>query len=75
MTVSTLYPVVVLNPISGCGTEVEVGIHYLLRCPNYLHERKILLKNIKSIFPNILEQSDYLTIMFFTLVIPVSITL
>ena len=42
----------------SCGVEVETTDHFLLHCPNYLHERKFLLDNIKSVFPNILEQSD-----------------
>ena len=46
-----------LNPICSCGTEVETTAHYLLHCANYLHERKILLDNIISVFPDILEQS------------------
>ena len=45
-----------LNPICSCGIEVETTAHFLLHCPNYLHERKTLLDNIKSDLPNILEQ-------------------
>ena len=33
------------NPIYSCGIEVEATAHYLLHCPNYLNERKILLDN------------------------------
>ena len=44
-----------LNPICRCDTEVERTTHY---CPNFLHERETLLDNIKSVLPNILEQSD-----------------
>ena len=47
-----------LNPICSCGIEVETTAHFLLHCPNYLHERKTLLDNIKSVLPNIFEQSD-----------------
>ena len=42
----------------SCGIEVETTVHYLLHCPNYLHERKTLLSDIKSTLPNILEQND-----------------
>ena len=47
-----------LNPICSCGTEAETNADYLFHCPNYLHEWKALLNNIKSVFSNILEQSD-----------------
>ena len=46
------------QPMCTCGIEVETTAYYLPRCPNYLHERKTLLGNMKSILPNILEQSD-----------------
>ena len=46
-----------LNPICSCGIEVETTAHFLLHCPNYLHERKTLLDKIKSAPPNTLEQS------------------
>ena len=29
-----------LNPFCTCGTEFETTAHYLLYCPNYLHEIK-----------------------------------
>ena len=47
-----------LNSICSCGIEVETTTYFLLHCPNYLHERKILLDNIKSVLPNILKQSN-----------------
>ena len=47
-----------LKPICSCGTDVETTAHYLLHCPNYLHERKTLLDNSKSVLPNILEKSE-----------------
>ena len=47
-----------LNPTCRCGIKVETTAHFLLHYPNYLHERKTLLDNIKSVFPNILKQSD-----------------
>ena len=48
-----------LNSICSCGIEVETTAYFLLHCPNYLHERKNLLDNIKSVLPNILKQSNY----------------
>ena len=48
-----------LNPTCSCGIEVETNAHFLLHT-NYLHERKNLLDNIKSVLPNILKQSDSL---------------
>ena len=47
-----------LNPICSCGIEFETTSHFLLHCANYLHERKTLLYNIKSVLGNILEQKD-----------------
>ena len=49
-----------LNPTCSCDIEVETNAHCLLNCSSYLHETKILLNNIKSVLPNILEQSDSL---------------
>ena len=46
-----------LNPICSCGIEVEATAHFLLHCFNYLDERKTLLGNIKSVFPNSLEKT------------------
>ena len=46
-----------LNPICSRGIEVETTAHFPLHCPNSLHERKTLLKNMKSVLPNIFEQS------------------
>ena len=48
-----------LNPICSCGIDVQATAHFLLHCPSYVHERKTVLDNIKSVFPNILEQSDF----------------
>ena len=61
-----------LNPTCRCGIEaeitpyylilfieLEVTPHYLLHFRNYLHERKTLLNNIKSILDNYLKQSEY----------------
>ena len=28
-----------LNPICNCGKDIETTSHYLLHCPDYLHER------------------------------------
>ena len=47
-----------LSLICSCGIKFETTVHYLFRCPNYLHERKTPLDNIKSIFCNILGQND-----------------
>ena len=47
-----------LNAICSCGIEVGTTAHFLLHCLKYLHDRKTHLDNIKSVLPNILEQSD-----------------
>ena len=47
-----------LNPLRSFRIEVETTAYFLLHCPNYLHERKTFLDNIRSVFLNILEQSD-----------------
>ena len=47
------------HPIRSCGNEFETTVHYLLHCPNYLHQRRTLLDNVKSVLPYILEQNDF----------------
>ena len=49
-----------LNPICNCGKDIETTS--LLHCPNYLHERKTLLKTLSCIVPNIFHfNKDQLT--------------
>ena len=52
-----------------CSSDIEVEAtdHYLLHCPNNLHERKIFLNNIKSVLPYILKKSDSIinNVLFF----------
>ena len=51
-----------LNPICNCGEDIETTSHYLLRCPDYLHERKTLLSTVICIVPNIFDfNNDQLT--------------
>ena len=45
-----------LNSICSCSIEVKTTAQFLLHCPNYLHERKTLFNNIKSVLHYILEQ-------------------
>ena len=53
-----------LNPICNCGEDIETTSHYLLRCPDYLHERKTLLSTVICIVPNIFDfNNDQLTEM------------
>ena len=47
-----------LNPISGCGNDIETSAHYLLHCPNFPNERSTFLNIIGSIDRNILARSD-----------------
>ena len=42
-----------VNPICNCGKDIETTSHYLLHCPDYLHERKTLLNTVSCIVPNI----------------------
>ena len=44
-----------LNPIWKCGEDVETISHYLLHCPYYFYERKILLNTVSCIFSNIFD--------------------
>ena len=46
------------HPICSCGNEFETTVHYLLHSLNYLHQRRTLLDNVKSVLPYILEQND-----------------
>ena len=51
-----------LNPICNCGEDIETTSHYLLHCPDCLHERKTLLNTVSSIIPNIFDlNNDQLT--------------
>ena len=51
-----------LNPICNCGEDIETTSHYLLHCPDYLYERKTLLKTVSCIVPNIFNfNNDQLT--------------
>ena len=54
-----------LNPICSCGKEVETTFHFLLSCPNYSDERLTLLSKIRSINPNILENTNSQITRFF----------
>ena len=47
-----------LNPICGCGNDIETSAHYLLHCPNFSNERSTFLNIIGSIDRNILTRSD-----------------
>ena len=42
-----------LNPICSYVNDIETTIHYLLHCPNYLDERRILLNNLQDNGENI----------------------
>ena len=48
-----------LSSTCSCGIGIRTTAHYLLHCTSYLHERKPLVGNIKSVLPNILEQSYF----------------
>ena len=51
-----------LNPTCICGEDIENASHYLLHCPDYLHERKTLLNTVSCIVPNIFDfNNDQLT--------------
>ena len=51
-----------LNPICNCGEGIETTSHYLLHCPDYLHERKTLLNTVSCIILNIFYfNNDQLT--------------
>ena len=47
-----------LNLICNCGEDIKTTSHYLLHCPDYLHERKILLNTVSCIIPNIFDFSN-----------------
>ena len=42
-----------LNPMCNGGEDIETTSHYLLYCPDYLHESKTLLNTVRCIVPNI----------------------
>ena len=46
----------------NCGEDTETTFHYLLHCPDYLHERKTLLNKVSCIVLNIFDfNKDQLT--------------
>ena len=48
-----------LVPLCSCGVlEAETTEHFLLRCPAYTNCRKVLLDDVKNIFPSILSFPD-----------------
>ena len=47
-----------LKTICSCGDDIEITIHYLLHCRNYLDERRTLLDNLQSIGENIHGKND-----------------
>ena len=49
-----------LNLICSCGDDIETTMHYLLYCPNYLDEWRILLDYLQSIQENIHDKNDSL---------------
>ena len=51
-----------LNLICNCGEDIETTFHYVLHCPDYLHEMKTLLNTVRCIVPNIFYfNNDQLT--------------
>ena len=51
-----------LNPICNCGKDIKTTSHYLLHCPDCLHERKPLLNSVSCIVLNIFDfNNDQLT--------------
>ena len=51
-----------LRVCRNCDEDIETTSHYLLHCPDYLHERKTLLKTVSCIVPNIFDiNNDQLT--------------
>ena len=51
-----------LNPMCNYGEDIETTFHYLLLCPDHLHEMKTLLNTVSCIVPNIFDwNNDQLT--------------
>ena len=47
-----------LNPTCSFGDDSNTAIHYSHHCPNYLDERRTLLRNIESTGQNIYDNND-----------------
>ena len=47
-----------LNPLCGCGKDIESTMHFFLHCTNFLIPRQILLQKIKNIDDNISSQNE-----------------
>ena len=47
-----------LNPLCGCGLDIETTSHYFLHCPLFHAERSTLLNNVNEIDSTIFNKSD-----------------
>ena len=51
-----------LNHICLCGDDVQSTSHFLLYCPSFINERRILLNSLNQIDGNLLKKIDTLLV-------------
>ena len=47
-----------LNPLCGCGKDIESAVHFFLHCTNFLIPGQTLFQKIRNIYDNILSSSE-----------------
>ena len=47
-----------LNPLCSCGNDVESTEHFLLHCPQFVNERRILLSNLGNFNCSLFENTS-----------------
>ena len=58
LSFGTIFRIHFLSPVCSCGDDIKTTFYYLLHCPNYLDERRMLLDNLQSIRENVHNKND-----------------
>ena len=58
-----------INPMCGCGTEIETTEHFLLCCQFYSTQRLELFEKLEKVEPNFLRLSAKFKFLFYCMVL------
>ena len=47
-----------VDPLCGCGNDIESTVHFFLHCPNFETQRQTLLNKLKSINASIMAENE-----------------
>ena len=47
-----------VDPLCGCGNDIESIVHFFLHCPNFTTQRQTFLNKLKSINANIMAENE-----------------